>query len=135
MAEQKLIQASSKGLRLSPRKVSLVAALVRGRSVADALVILDHTPKRAAKPLAKLIASAKANATHNHSVREDSLQITKLQVTTGTRLKRYRPAAMGRALPYQKRTSHVLVEVAGEVKVKPAAKAPATKAAEKKETK
>ena len=48
-----------KGLRIAPRKVSLVASLIRGRSVADALVILQHTPKRAALPLAKAIESAK----------------------------------------------------------------------------
>lgn len=124
------IQATIKGIKMSPRKVSLVAGLVRGRNVADALTILQHTPKRAAKPVAKAIASAKANAVNNHRVDEKSLIIEQLQVTAGPRLKRFRPAAMGRALPYQKRTSHISVTISGTEKPK---KVAAPKAAEKKE--
>lgn len=131
MATQNIVRASAKGIRISPRKVSLVATLVRGRSVADALTILEFTPKRAAKPLVKLLAAAKANAVNNHSLTEDSLQIAQLQVTAGPRLKRFKPAAMGRALPYQKKSSHVLVELSGEVKAKK--KPAAEKAAAKKE--
>ncbi|HET8689883.1 MAG TPA: 50S ribosomal protein L22 [Candidatus Saccharimonadales bacterium] len=125
MAETKTINASLKGLRQTPRKVSLVASLVRGRSVADALVILEHTPKRAAKPLAKLIASAEANAKTGHNLDGKSLVIEKLQVTAGPRLKRFRAGAMGRAKPYQKKSSHILLAVTGEVKAKkkPAAQA------------
>lgn len=123
MADVKTIKAVAKGVRLSPRKVSLVAGLVRGRSVADALVILQHTAKRAALPITKAINSAKANATISGGLVEKSLVISQLQVTAGPRLKRYNPAAMGRALPFQKRTSHILVEVTGDVKPKkPAAK-------------
>jgi large subunit ribosomal protein L22 len=124
-----IVRANVTGLRLSPRKVGLVAGLIRGRTLADALVILEHTPKRAAKPLAKLLNSAKANAVNNHSLTEASLIISQLQVTAGPRLKRFNPAAMGRALPYQKRSSHVIVELSGEVK----AKKPAVKADAKKE--
>lgn len=112
------VRAYGKGIRLAPRKVSLVAGLVRGRTVADALVILEHTPKRSAKPLAKLIESAKANAVNNHRVQGDGLVITTLSVTAGERLKRYRPAAHGRALPFQRKTSNVLVVVSGVEKVK-----------------
>ncbi|HET9411678.1 MAG TPA: 50S ribosomal protein L22 [Candidatus Saccharimonadales bacterium] len=133
MADVTTVRASAKGVRQSPRKVGLVASVVRGRSVADALTILEFTPKRAAKPVAKLIAAAKANAVNNHGLAESSLVITQLQVTAGPRLKRYNPAAMGRALPYQKKSSHILVEVSGDVKAKKAAAKPA--AAEKKETK
>lgn len=133
MANVNIVRASAKGVRQSPRKIGLVASLVRGRSVADALTILEFTPKRAAKPVAKLIAAAKANAVNNHGLTEASLYITQLQVTAGPRLKRFNPAAMGRALPYQKKSSHILVEVSGEVKAKKAAAKPA--AAEKKETK
>lgn len=115
------VHASVKGLRLSPRKVSLVASLVRGRSVADALVILASTPKRTAKPIAKVIESAKANAINNHGLKGDDLQITSLQVTAGPRIKRFKPAAMGRALPFMKRSSHIRVEVSGVVKPKKAA--------------
>jgi large subunit ribosomal protein L22 len=133
MADVTIVRASAKGVRQSPRKIGLVASLVRGRSVADALTILEFTPKRAAKPVAKIIAAAKANAVNNHGLTEASLHITQLQVTAGPRLKRFNPAAMGRALPYQKKSSHILVEVSGEVKAKKAAAKPA--AAEKKETK
>lgn len=125
-----IVRANVTGLRLSPRKVGLVAGLIRGRSVVDALVILQHTPKRAAKPLVKLLNSAKANAVNNHRLQEDGLTITQLQVTAGPRLKRFNPAAQGRALPYQKRSSHVIVELSGEVKAK---KSEAVKAAAKKE--
>jgi len=112
------VRANAAGVRQSPRKIGIVASLVRGRSVADALVILGHTPKRAAQPVVKLIKSAKANALANNSLTEASLQITQLQVTAGARLKRFKPAAMGRALPFQKRSSHILIEVTGEVKAK-----------------
>jgi len=125
-----IVRAGVNGLRLSPRKVGLVASLVRGRSLADALVILEHTPKRAAKPVVKLLQSAKANAVNNHSLVADTLIISQLQVTAGPRLKRFNPAAMGRALPYQKRSSHIFVELSGEVKAK---KSVAVKADAKKE--
>ncbi|HYG83762.1 MAG TPA: 50S ribosomal protein L22 [Verrucomicrobiae bacterium] len=120
MTEVKDVRAIAKGVTLAPRKVSLVASLVRGRSVADALVILQHTPKRAALPLAKAIASAKANAVTTHGLSEKTLIIKALQVTAGPRLKRFRPAARGQALPYQKRTSHIHVVVTGDVKPKKA---------------
>jgi large subunit ribosomal protein L22 len=123
MTQNTTVKASLRELQLTPRKVSLVAALVRGRSVDDALVILSHTPRRAAKPLAKLIASARANATNNHGLKAEGLQIAALSVTAGSRLKRYRPVSRGRAHPFQKRTSHVFVEITGDVK--PAAKKPA----------
>lgn len=126
MADLTKIQASAKGVRQSPRKLGLVAAIVRGRSVVDALTILQHTPKRAAKPLAKLIESAKANAA-NQGLAEKSLRIDQLQVTSGQRLKRFRPAAMGRALPYIKRSSHILIVLTGETKPKKVAKEAATK--------
>jgi large subunit ribosomal protein L22 len=138
MAEQTIVRASAKGVRQSPRKISLVAGLVRGRSVADALTILEFTPKRAAKPVTKVIAAAKANAVNNHGMVADTLQITQLQVTAGPRLKRFNPAAMGRALPFQKKSSHILVELSGEVKPKKSEKPAAAKpvaAAAKKETK
>lgn len=125
------VKAIAKGVRQSPRKVSEVAALVRGRTVADALVILEHTQRRAAKPVYKVIASAKANATYNHNVKEDTLVIKEVNVTAGPRIKRYRPAAHGRALPFQRKTSHIKVVIEGQERP---AKKPATKA-ESKETK
>jgi len=110
------VKAIAKGVRLSPRKVGVVAALVRGRSVADALTILEHTPRRSALAVKKVIASAKANADHNHGLKPDTLQITEITVTAGPRLKRYRPAAHGRALPFQRKTSHIRVVVDGETR-------------------
>ena len=103
---------------MAPRKLGLVAGLVRGRTVADALIILSHTPKRAAKPIAKVIASAQANAVNTHNVDGKTLLIDTISVTAGPRLKRYKPASRGRAMPFQKRTSHVLVVVSGNEKVR-----------------
>lgn len=117
---------------MSPRKVGVVAALVRGRSVEDALTILEHTPRRSALPVQKAIASAKANADHNHGYKPATLRITEITVTPGPRIKRYRPAAHGRALPFMRRTSHIRVVVDGE---KREVKKPAAKAAVKKEAK
>lgn len=132
MADQFIVRAYAKGVDQTPRKVGLVAGLVRGRTVQDALIILDHAPKRAALPVRKVIASASANATNNHGLDGKSLKITTLSVTAGPRLKRFKPASRGRALPFQKRTSHILVEVSGVEKPK---KKPAPKAVEEKETK
>jgi large subunit ribosomal protein L22 len=108
------VKAIAKGVHMSPRKVSVVAALVRGRTVEDALTILDHTPRRSALAVRKAIASAKANADHNHNYKPATLRITEISVTPGPRLKRYRPAAHGRALPFQRKTSHIRVVVDGE---------------------
>ena len=108
------VQAIAKGVQMSPRKVAVVAALVRGRTVEDALTILDHTPRRSALAVRKVIASARANADHNHGYKPGTLQIVEISVSHGTRLKRYRPAAHGRALPFQRRTSHIRVVVDGE---------------------
>lgn len=118
---------------MSPRKVAVVAALVRGRTVADALTILSHTPRRSATPVRKVIESAKANAENNHDIKGDTLTIAHISVTPGTRLKRYRPAAHGRALPFERKTSHIFVEVSGQARApKPATKKAETKPATKK---
>jgi large subunit ribosomal protein L22 len=111
------VQATAKNVRISPRKVSLVAALVRGRTVADALVILDHVPKKGAKPVSKAVASAAANAVENSKIDKKTLQIHTIEVTNGITMKRFRPAARGRALPYKHRSSNIKVVVTGEVKV------------------
>jgi large subunit ribosomal protein L22 len=132
MSESLTIRSYAKGVNLAPRKVSLVASLVRGRSVADALVILSHTPKRAALPVVKAINSAKANAVNTHGLDAKTLEISKLSVTSGTRLKRFIPASRGRALPFEKITSNILVEVTGDLKPK---KKPAAKPATEKESK
>jgi len=123
------VQAIAKGVNHSPRKVAVVAALVRGHSVEDALTILEHTPRRTAVAVSKVIASAKANADHNHGYKPNTLRIVEISVTHGPRTKRYRPAAHGRALPFQRRSSHIRVVVDGEQREvkKPAAAKPAAK--------
>ncbi len=126
------VQAIAKGVRISPRKTGVVASLVRGRSVNDALVILEHTPRRSALAVAKVIKSAQANAENNHNYKPGTLRITEITVTPGPRLKRYKPAAHGRALPFQKKSSHIRVLVDGDKRQsKKAIKA----SAEKKEAK
>lgn len=108
------VTALAKGVRISPRKVSVVATLVRGHSVKDAITLLEHTPRRSALAVKKVIMSARANAEHNHNYKPDTLSIVSIEVTPGSRLKRYRPAAHGRALPFEKKSSHIRVVVDGE---------------------
>lgn len=70
--------AVARGVRMSPRKVAAVADLVRGRSVNDALTILEHTPRFASKAVYSVIRSAQANAEHNHNMKRDTLNLLKL---------------------------------------------------------
>jgi large subunit ribosomal protein L22 len=107
-----------KGVDSQPRKVSIVAALVRDRYVDDAIVILNHTPRRAATAVRKAIESAKANLLLNNSVDTKTVVISRLVVTAGTRIRRYVPASRGRALPFEKISSNIFVEVMGEEKAK-----------------
>ena len=123
------VKAVAKQVRMSPRKVAEVASLVRNRTVEDALTILDHTPRRAAQPVAKTIASAAANAENNNKLDPKTLVVTSVEVGQGFALKRYRPAAHGRALPYKKMTSNIAVTVTGSAKEK---KKPAPKKTDEK---
>lgn len=112
-----------KGIDSQPRKTSVVASLARDRYVSDAVVILENTPRRAARAVRKAIESAAANLLNNSGVSIDpkSLRIARISVTAGTRMRRYVPASRGRALPYEKISSNIFVEVAGEEKAKKAA--------------
>lgn len=121
----KFAHAYIKGVDSQPRKTSIVASLVRDRYVADAIVILEHTPRRAALPVKKAVESAKANLLSAASIDPKSIRIARISVTAGTRFRRYKPASRGRALPYEVISSNIFVEVAGEEKVKKAAPAPA----------
>lgn len=121
----KFAHAYIKGVDSQPRKTSVVASLVRDRYVADALVILEHTPRRAARPVKKAIESAKSNLLNSASINPKTIRIARISVTAGTRYRRYKPASRGRALPYEVISSNIFVEVAGEEKVKKAAPAPA----------
>ncbi|SRR6266545_1800170 len=99
-------------LRMAPRKVRLVANNVRGLPVGAALAMLKFTPNAAAKPLAKLLRSAVANAeTRGGHVDVDRLYVKTLTVDGGPKMRRFMPRAMGRAYRIEKRTSHVYVEL------------------------
>lgn len=125
-----------KGVDSQPRKTSVVASLARDRYVSDAVVILENTPRRAARAVRKAIESAAANLLNNSGVSIDpkSLRIARISVTAGTRMRRYVPASRGRALPFEKISSNIFVEVAGEEKIKKT-KESAEKAENEKESK
>ena len=115
----KFAHAYIKGVDNQPRKTSIVASLVRDRYVADAVVILQNTPRRAARPVRKAIESATANLLNSGaSINPKSIRIARISVTAGERMRRYIPASRGRALPYEKISSNIFVEVAGEEKEK-----------------
>ena len=127
----KTAHAYIKGIDSMTRKTSIVASLVRDRYVADAVVILENTPRRAAKAVRKAIESATANLLQSGSIDTKTIYINRISVTAGTRMRRYVPASRGRALPYEKISSNIFVEVVGDEKVKKAA----PKAEDKKENK
>jgi large subunit ribosomal protein L22 len=108
------MKAILKNYRQSPRKVRLIADLVRGKKATEALTILQFVDKRAAGPFAKLIKSAVANA-KQHGAKEESLFIKAVAVNKASTLKRFMPRARGSASRINKRNSHLSVEL-GEKK-------------------
>jgi large subunit ribosomal protein L22 len=109
--------ATLRYLKASPQKVRLVADLVRGKKVEEALQILRFTNKSCAKDLEKLLRSAVANAEDRETGADvDDLVVSKIYVNEGPREKRVQPAPMGRAYQIQKRKAHVTVHVSDEVK-------------------
>jgi large subunit ribosomal protein L22 len=109
--------ATLRYLKASPQKVRLVADLVRGKKVEEALQILRFTKKVSAKDLEKLLRSAIANAEDKGTnVDVDDLIVSKIYVNEGPREKRVQPAPMGRAYRIQKRKAHITVHVSDEVK-------------------
>jgi len=111
------VRAQLRFLRMSPKKVRLVADLMRGRRAFKALQTLSILNKRAAKPLLKLLNSAIANAKHNFSLEEETLKIIRITVDGGPVLKRWMPRAHGRATPIRERTSHINLVLTGEKQV------------------
>ena len=105
-------KAHLKYLRISPRKVQIVADLIRGKDVGTAMAILMQTPKAASEPLVKLLKSAVANAENNFGMDVEKLVVSQVFATPGPILKRMRPRAQGRAFRINKRTSHVTLAVA-----------------------
>jgi large subunit ribosomal protein L22 len=105
------MKAKLRYLRIAPRKVRLVADMIRGKHVEEALNILQFTEKASSTPLAKLVKSAVANADQMEGVNVDKLFIKTLFVDGGPVMKRYMPRAQGRATPIRHRTSHVTLQL------------------------
>lgn len=104
-------KAVLRNVRISPRKARLVADLVRGRPVSNAVDVLKLLNKKAAPMVSKLIKSAMANASQKATVDVDRLVVSKIFVDGSATLKRYLPRAQGRATPIRKRSSHITVEL------------------------
>ena len=105
-------RAVLRGVRLSVDKGRLVADLIRGKKVDQALNILTFTQKKAAVIVKKVLESAIANAEHNDGADIDELKVKTIYVEQGTTLKRFRPRAQGRAFQIKKRTSHITIQLA-----------------------
>lgn len=106
------MKAIRRNLRISPKKVNLVADLVRGKPVEYAINFLRFAPKKSAKPLMETIKSAVAGAENNFKQDRKNLYVSKIIVNEGATLKRSMPVSRGRSHPILKRTSHITVEVA-----------------------
>ncbi|UGT39763.1 50S ribosomal protein L22 [Nocardia yamanashiensis] len=104
-------RATAKHVRVTPMKARRVVDLVRGRSVQDALNILKFAPQAASEPVAKVVASAAANAENNLGLNPATLVISTAFVDEGATMKRFQPRAQGRAFRIRKRTSHITIEV------------------------
>ena len=104
--------ANLRYVRISPRKVKIVADLIRGKSIAEANAILAHTPKAASEPILKLLKSAVSNAEANHGMNVENLYVSQIFACPGPILKRIMPRAQGRAFRINKRTSHITLAVA-----------------------
>ncbi len=101
--------ATAKYIRISPYKVRVVLDTVRGKSLAEALALLEATPKAACDPIRKVIESAAANAEHNMGLSRDDLYVADIFADGGPILKRMNPVSKGRAYRINKRTSHITV--------------------------
>ena len=113
------VTAKLRYLRIAPRKVRLVADLIRGKTVEEAQTILNFTIKKTAQPLLKLLKSAIASAKHNYQLEESNLYISKITVDEGPKLKRWRARARGMTSEIQKKTSHVTLVLEEIVKKPP----------------
>ena len=120
------VRAFARHIRMTPRKVRLVADMIRGVKAQVAIDRLAVSKKWATEPVLKLLKSAMANATHNFKLDKDKLKVMTIYVDGGPTLKRFRPRAFGRAATIRKRTCHigiVLSDVQEEVKTKSKIKA------------
>lgn len=103
------VTAKLRHLHIAPRKIRLVAGLIQGLLFREALVQLAHLPKRASRPMEKLLRSAAANARHNFNLDEKNLRVKRVLVDGGPVSKRIEPRAFGRGAVVRKRTSHVVL--------------------------
>ena len=104
-------RATLKYARISSRKVKIVADLIRGKDVDEALAIVKYTPKASSEIIEKLLKSAIANAENNHNMNHNKLYVAEIFANQGPTLKRIRPAAKGSAVRIRKRTSHITIVV------------------------
>jgi len=109
-----VVRASSRYVRVAPRKARLVADQVRGLQIDRARALLRFSPRGAAEDIGKLIESAAANAENNHDLVADEMRVAEITVDEGPTLRRFRPRALGRATPINKRTSHIAVALSPE---------------------
>ena len=109
-----VVRASSRHVRVAPRKARLVADQVRGLHIDKARALLEFSPRGASESISKLIESAASNAENNHDLVADEMRIAEITVDEGPTLKRFRPRAQGRATPIHKRTSHIAVALSPE---------------------
>jgi len=111
------VRAKASYIRMSPRKVKLIVDLVRGMAAGQALTMLSFSTKAAARPVAKVIRSAMANAEENYGLSPDELYVARIYADEGPTLKRGRPGPRGRFKPILKRSTHITVvlESVGEV--------------------
>lgn len=120
------VRAVAKYVRVQPRKVRIIADEVRGKSAAYTVSLLRYHPSKSAKMLRKVIISAMANAAENHNLMPGRLEIKRIEVNEGPRIKRIQPRAMGRAFRIVKKMSHITV-VVGEGEAVAVAKPHGTK--------
>jgi ribosomal protein L22 len=109
-----VVRATSRYVRVAPRKARLIADQVRGLHIDKARALLEFSPRGAARDIQKLIDSAASNAENNHDLIVDEMRIAEITVDEGPTLKRYQPRARGRASTILKRTSHIAVALSPE---------------------
>jgi large subunit ribosomal protein L22 len=109
-----VVRASSRYVRVAPRKARLVADQVRGLHIEKARALLRFSPRGAAHDIGKLIESAASNAENNHDLVADEMRVAEITVDEGPTLRRFRPRALGRATRINKRTSHIAVALSPE---------------------
>jgi large subunit ribosomal protein L22 len=112
-----VVRASSRYVRVAPRKARLIADQVRGLQIDRARALLQFSPRAAAQDIGKLIESAAANAENNHDLIADEMRVAEITVDEGPTLRRFRPRALGRATPINKRTSHIAVALSPDEEI------------------